>query len=110
MIAINVTDLSLLKSQGCPIAILLQDFADGNSPTVIIDKNRMDTGAVILDGPAAHDMERVRALIELLHGIFGEQRIGRPVRVYQQGKRGGWRKIKPGDLVVAADAAQLRLF
>ena len=108
MIAVNVADLSLLKAKGCPVGILLRDFAGEHSPTVQIDKNQLDSGAVCLDGPAAHDIERVQALIELLHGIFGVQKIGRPVRVYQQGKRGGWRKVKPGDLVVSADAAQLR--
>jgi hypothetical protein len=109
MIAVNVTDLTLLKAKGCPVAILLKDFANEHSPTVQIDKAQIDSGALLLDGPAAHDIKRLQALVELLHGVFGKQKIGRPVRVYQQGPRGGWRKVKPGDLVLTADAAQLRL-
>ena len=88
--AINVSDLS---DCGGMISLLLADYCDSASPTVIIDKTYIDTGAIILDGNAANDKGRVAALIETLHNI-GKRKTNRPIRCYKQGPRGGWSLIR----------------
>jgi len=111
MIAVNLVDLELLDSKsGAPMtAMLLADFVGGDPPTVWVDKSRMDSAAVILDGPAASEPNRLLGLIELLQTVLGPRKIGRKVRVYQKGPRGGWKQVKSEDLE-HSDVAQLRLF
>ena len=96
--AINLCDLSELtglESLGGVAAILLHDFADHTSLTITADKRMIDTGAVVLDGQASLDQERVTGLIELLQTIVGPLKIGRRIRAYKQGPRGGWLEIRP---------------
>ena len=97
-IAINVCDLDLLVPRDGafnPVALLLRDFCSKNSPTVIPDQNRWDSAAVILDGPAAQDQERLDAVVDLLQTVIGPRKIRRRVRCYREGPRGGWPEIKP---------------
>ena len=98
MYAINIYDLTDLKSSG-PISIvgmLLRGFIPAyNQDTVVINRNRFDTDAVILNGPAANDLERVEALIAFLQTSLGPRQLHRRIRCYRQGPRGGWREVKP---------------
>ena len=97
-IAINVCDLDALVPRGNgfnPIALLLSDFCSKDSPTVMPDKNRWDSAAVVLDGPAASDQERLDAVVELLQTVIGPRKIHRRVRCYREGPRGGWPEIRP---------------
>jgi hypothetical protein len=94
-IAINVCDMTYFTDPKMPIqpaALLLQDFITKDSPTVNIN-TMLDSGAVILDGPASQDEKRVNALVELLQTVLGPKKIGRRVRCYQEGPRGGWSEI-----------------
>lgn len=106
-IAINALDLFLLDERDkLPVSDkLLADFANSESPKVWIIKDRPDTQAIILDGPAANDLERLQELIADLQTALGPAYLGRPIRVYQRGFRGSWKEMKPGDLI----GAQLRL-
>lgn len=61
----------------------------------MIDRDRFDTDAVLLNGPAANDAERADALIEFLQISLGPRKLGRRVRCYAQGQRGGWAEIIP---------------
>ena len=78
MYAINICDLTDLKNSG-PISIvgmLLRDFIPAyNQNTVAINRNRLDTDAVILNGPAANDLERVEALIAFLQISLGPRQL-----------------------------------
>jgi|GEM_PF-5128139 len=75
---------------------MLQDFVPAtNRTTVIVDQSHMDTGAVLLTGPAGEDEERVNALIQLLQEQIGLQKVNRKVRCYRQGPQGGWSEIRP---------------
>ena len=97
-IAINVCDLDALVPRGGgfnPIALLLRDFCTKDSPTVVPDRDRFDSAAIILDGPAAQDQERVDAVVELLQTVIGPRKMNRRVRCYREGPRGGWPEIRP---------------
>jgi hypothetical protein len=97
-IAVNVCDLDAMVPRGGglnPVALLLADFCTADSPTVEPDKNRWDSAAVVLDGPAARDPERLEAVVAVLQTIMGPRKIGRRVRCYREGPRGGWPEIKP---------------
>ena len=96
-IAINVCDLDLLVPRNGfnPVALLLRDFCSPDSPTVMPNQNRWDSAAVVLDGPAAQDQERLDAVVELLQTVIGPRKIHRRVRCYREGPRGGWPEIKP---------------
>ena len=50
---------------------------------------------VILNGPAANDLERVEALITFLQTSLGPRQLHRRIRCYRQGPRGGWREVRP---------------
>ena len=55
-IAINVCDLDALTPRNGafnPIALLLKDFCSKDSPTVMPNRDRWDSAAIVLDGPAA---------------------------------------------------------
>ena len=98
MYAINICDLTDLKSSGpiSMIGVLLHDFIPAyNQDTVAINRNRLDTDAVILNGPAANDLERVQALIAFLQTSLGPRQLHRRIRCYRQGPRGGWREVRP---------------
>ena len=78
-VAINVCDLDALVPRGAgfnPVALLLRDFCTADSPTVTPDKDRWDSAAVVLDGPAAQDEERLEALVELLQTSIGPRKLG----------------------------------
>jgi len=94
-IAINICDLSYFSDPKMPIqmsALLLQDFLTKDSPHVMTG-SMIDSGAVILDGPATQDEKRVNAIIEILQTVWGPRKIGRPVRCYREGVKGGWTEI-----------------
>jgi hypothetical protein len=95
MKAVRLSDLMEMCRDGgaFPIKALLADFIKKDDPTlVLVEKDMVDGYAVVFDGPAAQDPERLTACIELLKRI-GKMRLGREVRIYEQGPRGGWRKI-----------------
>lgn len=93
--AINVCDLSDLRAHPLMMGILLVGFVGPDSESILeIEKGRIDTGAVIIDGPNASDPLRVRALLDLLTNTIGPRKIGRKVRCYQEGPRGGWSAYK----------------
>ena len=88
--AVNMADL--LELPPIIARLLLHDFVSLNSPRVEVERGRIDGFAVVLDGPAARNEARVRALVELLTGPVS-RRVGRPMRVYRRGPRGGWKKV-----------------
>jgi hypothetical protein len=95
MKAVRISDLTqLCESPGAfPVRALLADFVKKESPTlVLVEKDAVDGYAVVLDGPAAQDPERLSACIELLRKI-GRMKLGRELRIYEMGPRGGWRRI-----------------
>ena len=96
--AVNLYDLSELprRSESFNLtALLLQDFV-GSAPThVMTDPKVVDSAAVILNGPAASDTARVTALVSLLQTVIGPRKIGRRIRCYREGSRGGWTEIRP---------------
>jgi hypothetical protein len=95
MKAVRVSDLMQLFEGGgaFPVRALLADFVKKGSPTLaLVDKDAVDGYAVVLDGPAAQDPERLSACIELLRKI-GRMKLGREPRIYEMGPRGGWRRI-----------------
>jgi len=59
------------------------------------NSDRWDEAAVILDGPAAQDETRINALVELLQTVIGPRKMGRRVRCYREGPKGGWAEIRP---------------
>lgn len=91
--AVNVCDLS--SAMAGFTGYLFADFATKDSPTVRVNKSLLDTTAVVLDGTAAQDAERVETLIVLLQTVIGPRRMGRRVRCYREGPRGGWQEIRP---------------
>lgn len=93
-IAVNIADLSECFPVLGLAGMLLTDFCAGKSPIVYPERDRVDSGSVVLDGPASKDAERVAALVDVLQTIYGPRRIGRRVRVYRQGPRGGWRELR----------------
>jgi len=82
-----------------PIGLLLDEFVSQHSPTITPDKGSIDSGAVVLDGPATRDEARVTALIELLQTVIGPRKMGRRVRCYREGPKGGWSEIRPAKIV-----------
>ncbi len=92
--AVNVCDLSDCFPMPLMAILLMGNFCSAQSPTVTVDKGRVDTSAVILDGPAAQDDKRVKGLIELLQTVIGPRKMGRRVRVYREGPRGGWKEVR----------------
>ena len=97
-VAVNICDLDAVNNRVgvSVVALLLSDFASKHSPRVETDPSRFDGDAVILDGPAARDPERLEAVVKLLQTVIGPRRIGRRVRCYREGPRGGWPEIRPG--------------
>ena len=98
MYAVNICDLTELRGFNSIslVGLLLHDFIPAyNQDTVVINRNRMDTDAMILNGPAANDLERVEALIAFLQTSLGPRQLHRRIRCYRQGPRGGWREIRP---------------
>jgi hypothetical protein len=93
--AVNICDLIELTAPGKIqyINIALRGFCDEASPTIQTSAVHWDEAAILLDGPAAQDATRVAALIELLRTSLGPRHLGRPVRCYRQGPRGGWTKV-----------------
>ena len=98
MYAVNVSDLIALKQCHaiCIIGMLLADFVSPyQQNTVITNKSRLDSAAVLLEGPAANDQKRVEALIAFLQTSLGPRQLGRRIRCYRRGVRGGWSEIRP---------------
>lgn len=94
-IAINVCDMTYFADPRLtinPAALLLQDFITKDSPTVLVS-DMIDSGAVVLDGPASQDEKRVNALVEILQTVLGPKKIGRRVRCYREGAPGDWSEI-----------------
>ena len=91
--AVHLSDLSQAK-QDAPLVIdiFLKDILAQHPYTVAVGKG-IDDYALILDGIATDDEQRMDAVIELLLGRIGKRALGRRFRVYQQGPRGGWRKL-----------------
>jgi hypothetical protein len=97
-VAIQLNDLLSLKATGeLPFLILVRDFISANSPLVTVDSQAFDGSAVVCDGPAAGDDERLAGLVDLLITVLGPRKLRRRVRCYQQGSRGGWRPIRKMD-------------
>lgn len=93
--AINVCDMTYFADPRLtinPAALLLQDFITKDSPTVQVN-DMIDSGAVVLDGPASRDEKRVNALVEILQTVWGPKKLKRPVRCYSEGSKGGWLEI-----------------
>ena len=98
MYAVNICDLTELRGFNSVslVGLLLHDFIPAyNQDTVVINRNRMDTDAMILNGPAANDLERVEALIAFLQTSLGPRQLHRRIRCYWQGPRGGWSEVRP---------------
>jgi len=97
--AVNICDLTELmpKHSGAfnPVTLLMQDFMDEHSPRTEPQGGRWDAVGVVLDGPATRDEGRVEALVELLQTVMGPRKMGRRVRCYREGPRGGWSEIRP---------------
>ena len=94
-VAIQVSDLLSLKQTGSlPFGMLMADFISTSSALAVVNRGAFDGFAVVLDGPAAGDDERVAGLVELLMTVLGPQKLKRRVRIYQQGSQGGWRELR----------------
>ena len=96
--AINIADLDQINPRTGlnMVALLLKNFVTANPPRVPYkNKSRWDEAAIILDGPAAEDGQRLDALVELLQTSIGPRKMGRRVRCYREGTRGGWNEIRP---------------
>ena len=96
--AVNICDLTELRGFNSVslVGLLLHDFIPAyNQDTVVINRNRMDTDAMILNGPAANDLERVEALIAFLQTSLGPRQLHRRIRCYWRGPRGGWSEVRP---------------
>lgn len=98
-IAVNVCDLHELFGDNPFISqILLRDCVDRSLPSELINmdsRHSMDEGGVVLNGKAAADEARLNALVELLQTVIGPKKLGRRVRCYRYGPRGGWSEIVP---------------
>lgn len=92
--AVNLCDLSSLQP-ATMTSLLLADFASTTSPVVTAKPGMLDTGAVVLDGPAAQDEERAKAMIDCLQTVIGPRKLGRPIRCYQRTRTGKWKEIRP---------------
>jgi len=94
-VAIQIDDLLSLQETGrLPFGMLMADFISTTSPTVTVDKDAFDGVAVVCDGPAASDDERLAGLVDLLMTVLGPRKLKRRVRIYQQGSQGGWRELR----------------
>ncbi len=95
--AVNLCDLTnLVPHEGFnPVALLMQDFISTSSPRTDPANGRWDEVGVVLDGPAARDEGRVEALVELLQTVIGPRKMGRRVRCYREGPKGGWSEVRP---------------
>jgi hypothetical protein len=95
--AVNLCDLDQITPRtGLNMtALLLRDFCDEHSPTTPPQGGRWDEVGVVLDGPAAQDEARVEALVELLQTVIGPRKMGRRVRCYREGPKGGWSAVRP---------------
>jgi len=96
MIAVNLCDLDLANERRAfsVMSLLLQDFISDDPPVVQVRSDRWDEDSILLDGPAAQDEKRLDALVDLLQTVIGPRRIGRPIRCYEQGPHGGWKRIR----------------
>jgi len=95
MKAIRISDLMSLYVDGGSFAVkaLLADFINKDNPTLaLVEKDAGDGYAVVLDGPASDNPERLSACIEVLKRI-GQMKLGRKIRIYEQGPQGAWRRI-----------------
>jgi hypothetical protein len=95
--AVNICDLDECNPRNTTLSIvglLLADFCTAESLHFFLN-DKVDSGVVVLDGPAAQDEERLNALIELLQTVVGPRKIKRRVRCYKQGPRGGWNEVRP---------------
>lgn len=91
MYAVNISDLSAPRMRRA-VSFLLKDFVSDDPQTVRVG-DEVDADAVVLDGPAASDQERVTALLWLLQHSVGPRKIGRRVRCYVKGPRGAWKEF-----------------
>ena len=94
MYAVHLSDLSQAK-QSAPLIIdmFLRPDILSNHPYTVRVGTGIDDDAVVLDGPATMDDDRMNAVVELLLGIMGQRALGRKFRVYKRGPRGGWNKL-----------------
>lgn len=102
--AINLCDLAALRladaGGGYVVPLLLADFL-GAAPSYVRTRAQyVDSGAVVLDGPAAGDEGRVVALVALLQTVLGPRKIGRRIRCYRQGPKGGWREVRSDEATI----------
>jgi hypothetical protein len=111
-IALNICDLdSISRESRLIVPILLREFCDEASPVTRNQKQQIDDAAIILDGPASHDTERVISLVDLLQTSIGPRKIGRRVRCYYQNRAGNWTEIRPGtDWAKKATSASQALY
>jgi hypothetical protein len=94
-VAIQVSDLLSLRQTGAlPFGMLIAPFISTASPMAVVNGDAFDGFAVVVDGPAAGEDERVAGLVELLMTVLGPQKLKRRVRIYQQGSQGGWRELR----------------
>jgi hypothetical protein len=94
---VNLCDLdSITPREGFNMtALLFRDFCSEHSPMTEPQGGRWDAVGVVLDGPAAQDPARAEALVELLQTVIGPRKMGRRVRCYREGPRGGWSEVQP---------------
>jgi hypothetical protein len=106
-VAIQIDDLLSLQETGrLPFGMLMADFISTTSPTVTVDKDAFDGVAVVCDGPAASDPQRVEGLVDLLITTLGPRKLKRRVRCFQQGSKGGWSPIRKMDDFRREEVAQ----
>jgi len=94
-VAIQVSDLLSLRQTGAlPFGLLIAPFIGTGSALAVVNGDAFDGFAVVVDGPAAGNDERVAGLGELLMTVLGPQKLKRRVRIYHQGSQGGWRELR----------------
>jgi len=76
--ALNIPDLMCFKDIA---PVLLEGFCTVESPIIYGQKDSPDTMAVVLDGPAAQDPERLNGLLEFLE-FYGRQQLNHKFRIY----------------------------
>lgn len=91
MYAVNLSDLSEPQMR-LVVSMLLKDFISDKPPTVRVG-DMVDDNAIVLDGPAAHNEERLMAMLQFLQHSVGPRKIGRRVRCYVRGPRGAWKEF-----------------
>jgi len=92
-VAVRISDLLALKATPggeVGVGMLLHGFVSDSSPIVLVDKEAVDGYAVVFTGQAAQDPARLNACLELLQRLALEK-IGRKIRIYEEGRRGTWR-------------------